>query len=56
MRNMPLEPGPADWSAHPHDSAGPGKAQLPQSEFNLEFLKRQDVFVNTGINQDNVNC
>ena len=39
-----------------HDSAGAGKTALPEIEFNLEFLKRQDVFVNMGIHQDNVNC
>ena len=50
------ESGPLIWLAHPHNSAGAGKAELPQSQFNLEFLKRPDVFVNMGINQDNVNC
>ena len=50
------EAGPSDWLADRHGSAGVGKEELPQRESYLELLKRQDVFVNMGINQDNVNC
>ena len=56
VRNMPLEPGPLIGSTDPHGSAGAGKGEFPQRAVGPELLKRQDVFVHMGINQDNVNC
>ena len=53
---MTGKPGSLIGSPVPHDSGEAEETGLPQNQSKLEFLKRQDVFVKMGINQDNVNC
>ena len=66
MRNMPLEPDPLIGSpvatifrslVRPSARFGRGwEDRVARESVSPEFLKRPDVFVNMGINQDNVNC